>query len=110
MKNLTAETIAAFLNEALALDCAAISGLVFQRVPCNAALADHSTIQVGTLLDGGFDLGLLGLLNGMCDGERLVAAVIQTEELRVENFVAVHRRALVQGQPAATPAASREES
>lgn len=42
-----AEAAVRLLNELLALDHAAVAALIAQRVPCNAALADHATVQVG---------------------------------------------------------------
>ena len=53
------ETIA-FLNEALKLDPDAVKALCDTRVPCNKAMANHSSIQVG-----GATVGLIGLLNGL---------------------------------------------
>lgn len=50
----------AVLNQALEADPEAVAGLVNHRVPCNAKLAAHPTIQVGP--DG---VGLLGILNGL---------------------------------------------
>lgn len=59
------DQLIAFLNEALTLDPEAISLLFSHRVPCNESVRDHESIQVGTL-DDGWDLGILGLLNGYC--------------------------------------------
>jgi hypothetical protein len=56
------------LNEIVALDPKAAEALVETRVVCNKALADHPTIQVGLGIeeDGdSFQVGILGLLNGM---------------------------------------------
>lgn len=55
-----------FLNSLVKIDQAAISNLFFSRVPCNKALADHPTVQVGNTPDQAtdFDLGPLGLING----------------------------------------------
>ncbi len=52
------------LNEALAADPDALQSLVFHRVPCNAELADHRSIQVMEDADG-TRVGLLGVLNGV---------------------------------------------
>ena len=54
----------ALLNEMVALDKPAIAALVANRVPCNEALADHPSIQVGVQNDG-YHVGLLGVINGM---------------------------------------------
>lgn len=45
----------AILNEALALDPQAFTALVATRVPCNAALGDHPTIQVGWFPKDGWE-------------------------------------------------------
>ena len=76
-----AEQIVAFMNELLTLDPVAVSRLVSARVACNKELADHPTVQVGALdltfegaTDRVHDVGLLGILNGLCgnydDGPR----------------------------------------
>ena len=55
------------LNEILDLDPLAIEALINRRVPVNADLADHPTIQVGPMKkDGPPLMGLLGVLNGLC--------------------------------------------
>jgi hypothetical protein len=54
------------LNMALDNDPDAMQSLFAHRVPCNRALADHPTIEVGCGDDGDepFDVGLLGIING----------------------------------------------
>ena len=52
-----------FLNELLALDPAFVNQLIGFRTPCNQALADHPTVQVGGG-DGDFRAGMLGVVNG----------------------------------------------
>lgn len=66
MKTPIEEAIAT-LNEAFAADPAAIHALVANRVPCNAALADHPTIvvSVNKVVPETFSIGALGLLNGV---------------------------------------------
>lgn len=81
----TAETIVQLLNELLELDRPAISNLLTHRQACNEDLADHPTVpsragpwlasEIGCretgyppLGDGQFDIGVLGLLNGMLAG------------------------------------------
>lgn len=54
-----------FLNELLEIDRPAIAALVANRVPCNRQLADHESVQVGAQ-HGGFHVGILGVLNGLC--------------------------------------------
>jgi hypothetical protein len=62
-----AQRIVAFLNELTAIDPEAMLALVESRVPCNAALVGHPTVQVvsGPLPDT-FTVGILGILNGLC--------------------------------------------
>lgn len=60
-----AQRICDFLNELLEIDRPAIASLIANRVPCNQALADHPTVQAGAQ-HGGFHVGMLGLLNGLC--------------------------------------------
>jgi hypothetical protein len=84
MNKTNLEKIADLLNEALALDRPAVAALIANRVPCNEALADHPTIQVG-VQHGGFHVGLLGLLNGLGEpvpegGERLITAVFEDSD------------------------------
>jgi rRNA maturation protein Nop10 len=69
-----AQRIVDVMNRALAEDPQAIASLVNQRVACNDALANDPTIQVGTT-DAGFDLGLLGILNGITGCPPYVAMV-----------------------------------
>ena len=60
-----AEKIVALLNELLEMDRPAIAVLIANRIPCNQKLADHPTVQVISQ-HGGYHMGLLGLLNGLC--------------------------------------------
>lgn len=63
-----ADRIIELMNDALKLDPRAITDLICHRVPCNEALAEHPTIQVGRL-DRRPDeilVGMLGVLNGLC--------------------------------------------
>ena len=54
------------LNRALAADPEAMKALIEYRVPCNEALAKDPTIQVVPLPDQpGYQVGLLGIVNGM---------------------------------------------
>lgn len=86
-----ARRIVAFLNDLLVLDREAVSALVAARVSCNAAMADHLTVQVGGApkdgIGAGGTVGVLGLLNGICgtipDGPRAgsgpIAAVVEDD-------------------------------
>lgn len=61
-------TVMETLNSAFTSDPNAIHSLVVNRVPCNIALANHPTIQVGgspVLPPGCFQVGMLGVLNGV---------------------------------------------
>ena len=53
------------LNGMLKQDHQAIQCLVDNRIPCNAKLANHDTVQT-LMTDNGFSVGVLGVLNGMC--------------------------------------------
>lgn len=85
-----AERCVELLNEMIESDPEAVSGLCSARIPCNEALADHPTVQVGPCPSCSDDpqvdrVGLLGVLNGICgaydDGPRkgwgAVAVVFQ---------------------------------
>jgi hypothetical protein len=70
------------LEEFLKLDAAACNELLGYRVKCNAALADHPTIQVA--INGAqTKVGLIGVLNGILEaaGEPRVAICLDNEKL-----------------------------
>ncbi len=78
MKNVElAKDIIALLNECLEKDRPAVAALIANRVPCNQELADHPTVQAGAQ-HGGFHVGMLGILNGLCgtleNGSGLITA------------------------------------
>lgn len=52
------------LNRINELDSTVLPQLIKYRVPCNEALADDPTVQVGKLMDGAWEVGLLGIING----------------------------------------------
>lgn len=58
------DEVIAFLNEVAALDREAVERLVAARAPCNEALSSHPSVQVGAI-PGGWEVGLLGVLNGL---------------------------------------------
>lgn len=66
------DSIIEFLNSLLLVDPYAVAELVCDKVPCNADLAAHPTVQVqahGTttyIAPGTFRVGMLGILNGYC--------------------------------------------
>ncbi len=78
-----AQAIVDYLNELLELDRPAIAALVANRVPCNERLSEHPTCQVGRQ-HGGWNVGLLGLLNGFCGIDDIswggIAAVFDNPE------------------------------
>jgi hypothetical protein len=85
-----ADKIAALMNEMLAADPFATQKLINSRVRCSYELAQHPTIQVGRT-DGFtvmYDVGLLGVLNGLCDSKRRVAAVIDDVTQHILRFEA----------------------
>lgn len=61
------ESVIECMNSAFNADPEAIHALLVNYVPCNADLADHQYIQVGTnlVLERGFQVGALGLINGV---------------------------------------------
>ena len=74
------------LNKMLEADPVAISALVETRVPCNQEMADHPTVQVTDEgLQGGYKLGILGVLNGLFgvdqDGWGPIAAQYEQDDL-----------------------------
>jgi len=81
-----AKQVASLLNEMLALDPEATRNLVFNRVPCNDALADHPTIQVRAREDGSCEVGLLGVLNALIEPEYRIAVTIEDDQSKVHGF------------------------
>ena len=70
-----AQIVVDFLNELAEIDRPAVAALIANRVPCNEELADHDTVQVSAQ-HGGFHVGMLGLLNGLCGAKEDSAGVI----------------------------------
>ena len=58
-----AERVVVFLNELAALDPNVLTELIEHRVPCNAAFAEHPTVQCTA---SPATVVLLGILNGLC--------------------------------------------
>ena len=98
MKSVTVNQTIEVLNRALAEDAVAVTALIGYRVPCNGALADDVTIQVGRA-DGGWDVGLLGIINGIfgvrADGWGYIAA--ETDGPRLVRFVATPEQKATNG-------------
>ena len=70
-KNVTPKIAVSILNNALEMDREAVQALIDTRVPCNAKLAEHDTIQVAeagpSVADGEMEYSVcfMGLLNGL---------------------------------------------
>lgn len=60
---ITAQGVVDVLNDMLKRDYHAVEALMRNRVYCNAALADHPSIQTSSV--GAHSVGLLGILNGL---------------------------------------------
>lgn len=77
-----AERSCRLLNNMLKLDPTAVMALINQRVPVNADLADHPTIQ-SLHHRYGFSVGILGILNGLIGvnsaGSGVLAAVLDKD-------------------------------
>lgn len=73
------------LNGIHAADPTVLQALIAHRVPCNEALVKHPTVQVGPSASGGWEVGLLGILNGLfgiCpDGYGRIAAILKDGKL-----------------------------
>ncbi|MFA5999897.1 MAG: hypothetical protein WC783_02875 [Candidatus Paceibacterota bacterium] len=66
IKEITPARIIDFINELIALDREAISGLFTHRLSCNEALANHPTVQVQQEGEGNnYSVSLIGILNGL---------------------------------------------
>ena len=59
-----------FLNELLELDANTVSSLFSMRLMCNEDLADHESVQVRQLADNVFQVGMIGILNGLFGSDR----------------------------------------
>lgn len=60
-----AQEICDLLNGLLEHDSPALGALISNKVPCSEHLANHPTIQASDQ-HGGYFVGLLGILNGLC--------------------------------------------
>lgn len=78
-----AQRICEFLNELLEIDRPAIAALIANRVPCNEELSMHPTVQAGAQ-HGGFNVGWLGILNGLCgikpNGQGFINAIFEGDD------------------------------
>jgi len=84
----------ALLNEINELDPSVLPALIKHRVTCNTKLAEHPTVQVGIKddEDGVFEVGLLGILNGIfgvkSDDWGYIEAHFDNEQKGIIRFVA----------------------
>ena len=63
---MSVDDVITFLNSLLRIDRSAVTALIGNRVPCNAKMANHPSVQVMLDKDGqNTDVGFLGVLNGM---------------------------------------------
>ena len=78
-----AREVTKFLNQLVEIDRSAVAALVANRVPCNDGLASHPTVQVAKQ-PGGYHVGLLGVLNGLCgvkpDGRGFIEARFEDQD------------------------------
>jgi len=64
-EHITVLEVIRILNEMVVSDPEAVRALIETRVSCNESLADHPSVQVQAAPDGSFQVGLLGVLNGL---------------------------------------------
>lgn len=62
---MTPESVVAILNDLFKADPEAITSLVNHRVSCNAALADHDRCTVLTTPTNRYEVGMVGVINGL---------------------------------------------
>lgn len=74
----TSDMVLKVLNEALKADKDAVNGICQYRVPCNEELAFHPTIQVKLTRLKRYEVGFIGILNGILEeaGEPKISMVI----------------------------------
>lgn len=84
MSNELSVRIVELMNSAFKADPKAMEQLIEARVPCNTALRNHPTIQVGECAGESPRVGLLGILNGIVgvdfEGWGRVAATYSDDE------------------------------
>lgn len=64
-EKITIQETVDFLNELLKIDPATITALFSLRVACNKKLANHETVQVGVISKQYYQVGMIGVLNGL---------------------------------------------
>jgi len=63
--SVTLDEVIDFLNELAKIDYVAMGALVENRVSCSEQFADHPTVQCDEPREGVYQVGLLGILNGL---------------------------------------------
>lgn len=88
------DRVLTLLNELVQLDKPAIAALIANRVPCNIQLADHPIVQVSAQ-HGGYHVGLLGILNGLCktndEGGGIIAVFNFQDKTKFNNLIGFRR-------------------
>lgn len=95
-----AEQSVKLLNEAFELDPESIERLVLTRIPCNEALTQHPTIQVGPARmvahNPGMAVGLIGILNGIAgansDSLGAIAVIVDNATGKIKGFQVLQDR------------------
>jgi len=92
-ESISIDELIIFLNELIKIDKQAIHKLIKFRTPCNEALANHESVQVAVDFFG-FEVGLLGILNGMfgTDEDKYGAITAVFDETGLINFRRTVRR------------------
>lgn len=77
-----------FLNDLLLADHFAISSLFSMRISCNEQLADHPTIQVGSIGKAYWVVGMIGILNGLfgTDENGIGRIIVDYTDGRIDRF------------------------
>jgi hypothetical protein len=82
-KTISVDDTIAFLNSLVELDRDAVTNLIKSRVECNESLARHPTVQVGVKDNNTYEVGILGIINGLFGidehGWGFIAATIDDE-------------------------------
>lgn len=63
-ETITIDEVIKMLNQMVGLDAVATAVMLDNKVPCNQALAEHPSIQIGDQ-NGGHTVSILGILNGL---------------------------------------------
>jgi hypothetical protein len=66
IRRIVVEETVKVLNRINEADPSVMPALIKMRVPCNDAVRDDETVQVGSATEGdGYEVGFLGILNGI---------------------------------------------